>query len=85
MQPTVNFSFFVAGALRYCYTFYYRYIGKIDDNGYGNDIWYADVTEMVSWCEGNETLLSKKTKKLLCLYKVSPNKGACAFKSEFTV
>ncbi len=24
--------------------FYYRYIGKVDYNGYGNDIGYADVT-----------------------------------------
>jgi hypothetical protein len=32
------FSFCVQGALRY------RYIGKVDDNGYGNGIGYADVT-----------------------------------------
>ncbi len=51
--------------------FYYRYTGKVDYNGYGNDIGYADATEMVSWCEGNLTLLLQKTKKLLWT--------ACAF------
>ena len=58
-------------------------------NSYGNDIGYADATEMVSWCEGNLTLLFQKTKKLLWAFigchRVSPNIGACAFKFVFTV
>ncbi len=46
IQPTVNFALLLHHR---CSSIAY-YIGKVDYNGNGNDIGYADATEMVSWC-----------------------------------